>query len=198
MWRWLSGRTLNKKNLHSTANLNCLFFSLFAYLWKNCSSQFFSDWKLAESVFCSEELSCPPFGWGTKVYVQNQSGPSNGILHRFCLTGVSALTSQDYNPSSVVYVSKPVRAIWWYLLSEFCALLCCSLSQYKISIKSLTLSFMEGKFKFNVLWGLFIKPVFPSDTFTRNQKLSKSDFQSQFPFSKMISISILPNIYVQF
>jgi hypothetical protein len=27
------------------------------------------------------------FGWGTKVYVQNQSGPSNGILHHFCLTG---------------------------------------------------------------------------------------------------------------
>ena len=25
------------------------------------------------------------------VYVQNQSGPSNGILHRFCLTRVSFL-----------------------------------------------------------------------------------------------------------
>ena len=23
-----------------------------------------------------------------KVYVQNQSGPSNGILHRFCLTSL--------------------------------------------------------------------------------------------------------------
>ena len=68
-------------------------------------------------------------GWGTKVYVQKQSGPSNGILHRFCLTKGSTLTSQDYNPSSVVYVSKPTRAIWRYLLSEFRALLCCSLSQ---------------------------------------------------------------------
>ena len=65
-----------------------------------------------------------------KVYVQNQSGPSNGILHRFCLTKGSTLTSQDYDPSSVVYVSKPTRAIWRYLLSEFCALLCCSLSQF--------------------------------------------------------------------
>ena len=67
----------------------------------------------------------------SKVYVQNQSGPSNGILHCFCLTGGSTLTSQDHNPSSVVYVSKPTRAIWRYLLvSEFCALLCCSLSQF--------------------------------------------------------------------
>ena len=41
-----------------------------------------------------------------KVYVQNQSGPSNGNLHRFCLTRVSTLTSQDYNPSSVVLVSR--------------------------------------------------------------------------------------------
>ena len=66
-----------------------------------------------------------------KVYVQNQSGPSNGILHRFCLTRGSTLTSQDYDLSSVVYVSKLIRAIWGYLLSEFCALLCCSLSQLK-------------------------------------------------------------------
>ena len=58
------------------------------------------------------------FGWGTKVYVQNQSGPSNSILHRFCLSGWSTLTSQDYNPSSVVYVSKLIEAIWQYLLSS--------------------------------------------------------------------------------
>ena len=64
-----------------------------------------------------------------KVYVQTWLAPSNGILHRFCLTKGSTLTSQDHDPSSVVYVSKPVRAIWQYLLSEFCALLCCSLSQ---------------------------------------------------------------------
>ena len=72
------------------------------------------------------------FGWGLKVYAQNQSGPSNSILHRFCLTGGSTLTSQDYNPSSMVYVSKPVRAIWRYFLSEFCALLCCSSSQWLV------------------------------------------------------------------
>ena len=70
------------------------------------------------------------FGWGTKVYVWKRSGPSNVILHRFCLTKGSTLTSQDHDPRSVVYVSKPTRAIWRYLLSEFRALLCCSLSQY--------------------------------------------------------------------
>ena len=47
------------KKLHSTANLNFLFLSLFVYLLKNCSSQFFSNWT-AEPVFCSEELSCLP------------------------------------------------------------------------------------------------------------------------------------------
>ena len=50
-------------------------------------------------------------------------------MHRYHLT--LTLTSQDYNPSSVVYVLKPVRAIWLYLLSEFCALLCCSFSQFQ-------------------------------------------------------------------
>ena len=29
----------------------------------------------------------PLLAWGTKVYVQNQSGSSNDIWHRFCLTG---------------------------------------------------------------------------------------------------------------
>jgi hypothetical protein len=28
---------------------------------KNCSSKFFSNWKSAEPVFCSEELSCLPY-----------------------------------------------------------------------------------------------------------------------------------------
>ena len=36
-------------------------------------------------------------------YVQNRLGPSNDILHRFCLT---ALTRQDYSPSSVVCVCQ--------------------------------------------------------------------------------------------
>ena len=48
------------------------------------------------------------WGWGTKVYVQNW------LEHRFCLT---ALTSQNYSPSSGVCVPKPIRAIWWYLPS---------------------------------------------------------------------------------
>ena len=57
------------------------------------------------------------FGWGTKVYVQNWSEPSNDILHCFCLTRGSTLTSQDYSPSSVVCVPKLIRAIWRYLPS---------------------------------------------------------------------------------
>ena len=50
------------KKLHCTENLNFLYLSLFAYDSKNDSSQFFSSWKSsAESVFCSEELSCLPY-----------------------------------------------------------------------------------------------------------------------------------------
>jgi hypothetical protein len=49
------------KKLRSTENLNFLFLSLFVYLLKNCYSQFFSNWKSAESVFCSEDLSCLPY-----------------------------------------------------------------------------------------------------------------------------------------
>ena len=74
------------KKLQSTANLNFLFLSLFVCLLKNCSSQFFSNWKSAEPVF-------------------------------------------------------------WSL-------------PYKNQNKSITLSFWEGKFKFAVGWGLFIKPFF--------------------------------------
>jgi hypothetical protein len=85
------------KKLYSTANLNFIFLSIFVYLVKNSSSQFFSNWKSTEPVFCSEELSCLP---------------------------------------------------------------------YKNQNKSLTLSFCEGKYKFAVLWGLFIKPFFHWATFT--------------------------------
>ena len=97
--------------------------------------------------------SLPAFGWGTKVYVQNQIEPSNGILHRFCLTGGSTLTSQDYNPSSVVYLSKLVRAIWRYLLYKFCALLCCSLSQYLLLSVVLVSNYWEVWIQF---WSIFI------------------------------------------
>ncbi len=69
-------------------------------------------------------------GRWTKVYVQKRWMPSSDILHQFCLTRGSTLRSHDYNPSFVVYVSKPDRAIWRYLLSKFCALLCCSFCQY--------------------------------------------------------------------
>ena len=51
------------------------------------------------------------FGCGTKVNVQYCLEPSIGILHRYHLTRGSMLTSQDYNPSSVVYVPEPIRAI---------------------------------------------------------------------------------------
>ena len=46
-----------------------------------------------------------------KVYVQNQLEPSSSILHRY------RLTSQDYNPSSVVYVPEPIRAIYLAVFS---------------------------------------------------------------------------------
>ena len=36
------------------------------------------------------------FGWLTKVYVWKRSGPSNVILHRFCLTKGSTLISQGH------------------------------------------------------------------------------------------------------
>jgi len=57
------------------------------------------------------------FGWGTKDYVQNWLEPFSGILHHYHLTRESTLTNQDYNPSSVVYVPEPIRAIYWYLPS---------------------------------------------------------------------------------
>ena len=45
------------KKRHSTANLNFLILSLFVYLLKNYSSQFFSNWESSEPVFCSEKRS---------------------------------------------------------------------------------------------------------------------------------------------
>ena len=48
------------KKFHSVADLNFFFPSFFVYLLTNWSSQFFSNWKSAEPVFCSEELSCFP------------------------------------------------------------------------------------------------------------------------------------------
>ena len=51
------------------------------------------------------------FRCGTKVNVQNRSEPSSGILHCYHLTRGSMLTSQDYSPSSVVYVPELIRAI---------------------------------------------------------------------------------------
>jgi hypothetical protein len=59
---------------------------------------------------------------------------NQGHLTVFCIVfvglgGPPSPVRITYNPGSVVYVLKPARAIWRYLLSEFCALLCCSLSQ---------------------------------------------------------------------
>ena len=47
------------------------------------------------------------FRWGIKVYVQFWLEPSSGILHRYQLTRGFTLTSQNHNPSSVVYVPEP-------------------------------------------------------------------------------------------
>ena len=87
------------------------------------------------------------FGWWTKVYVWKRSGSSNVSLHRFCLTKGSTLNSQESHPRSVVYVSKPTRAIWRYLLSEFRALLCLSSAQLENNIAKI--------FRFfHILWDL--------------------------------------------
>ena len=115
----------------------CFYFKLQKFKRKLCKTHTifhyqFAHWLGEKSIFRKFTFGIYDrlFGWGTKVYVQNQSGPSNSILHCFCLTKGSTLISQDYDPSSVVYVSKPIRAVWRYLLSKFCALLCCSLSQF--------------------------------------------------------------------
>ena len=85
------------------------------------------------------------FGWLTKVYVWKRSGPSNGILHRFCLTKGSTKSSQESHPRSVVYVSKLTRAIWRYLLSEFRALLCLSSAQLNHFRKWQCQKFVKGQ-----------------------------------------------------
>ena len=51
------------------------------------------------------------FWCGMNVYLQNWLAPSSNILHCFHFTRGSTLTSQDYRPSSVVYVPEPIRAI---------------------------------------------------------------------------------------
>ena len=94
------------------------------------------------------------FGWLTKVYVWKRSGPSNVILHRFCLTKGSTLTSQESHPRSVVYVSKPTRAIWRYLLSEIRALLCCCTAQWKEVVFKLATE--QFGCKRNIVWQLFV------------------------------------------
>ena len=43
---------------------------------------------------CIVALKWVSFGWLTKVYVWKRSVPSNGFLHRFCLTKGSTLISQ--------------------------------------------------------------------------------------------------------
>ena len=48
------------KKPYLTVNMNFLFLSVFVYLLKNWSSQFFSSLKSAEPVFCNQKLSCLP------------------------------------------------------------------------------------------------------------------------------------------
>ena len=68
-------------------------------------------YELSTSTACWEQIKKSEFGWGRKVYVQNRSEPSSSILHCYHLTRGSTLTSQEYSPSSVVYVPEPIRAI---------------------------------------------------------------------------------------
>ena len=60
-----------------------------------------ADWSAIWRYFVATTLlrlgmimDVPKLGWGTKVYVQNQSGPSNGILHRFCLPSPVRIMTQ--------------------------------------------------------------------------------------------------------
>jgi len=62
---------------HHTANLNFLFLSLCIYLFKNFPSQFFSHWKSAEPVFCSEDLS------NLHCKNQNKSLPLSYLVGKF-------------------------------------------------------------------------------------------------------------------
>ena len=72
------------------------------------------------------------FGWLTKVYVWKRSGPSNVILHRFCLTKGSTLISQSHysnpwfmyqnrlGPSGGIYHPNFVPCFVYHQLNYFC------------------------------------------------------------------------------
>jgi hypothetical protein len=68
-----------------------------------------SCWIHWKTLFTRQFITLGEFGWETKVNVQNRSEPSSSVLHCYHLTRGSTLTSQDYSPSSVVYVPEPIR-----------------------------------------------------------------------------------------
>ena len=70
-----------------------LFLSLLAYLLKNCSSQFFSNWKSAEPVFCSEELSFLPYKNQNKSLTLS-FGEGKFKLKNWCHTNLGVNTTE--------------------------------------------------------------------------------------------------------
>ena len=89
---WLGGRNSCKKS-HQRANLNFLFLTLCAYLFKNCPSQLLSYWEVAQPVFCSEELSCLPYK------NQNKSLNLSSLAGKFKF----AIYTQGFLPPSHLY-----------------------------------------------------------------------------------------------
>jgi hypothetical protein len=83
------------------------------------------------------------FRWGTKVYVQNQSEPSNSILDRFCLTGgprspvriiaqVQWFVYQNQlEPSGGIYHLYKCNRLLWLCVNVFLRLKKCFLNKTK-------------------------------------------------------------------
>ena len=119
-------------------------------------------------------------------------------MYCFCLTRGSTLTSQDNDPSSVVYVSKLIMAIWWYLLSKFCALLCCSLFQYSLSI----LNILVWIWCENSSWlVLYAKSLLRQNVSISNEVLGHIPFLSAFlrdkilTKTKILANKLIPSVF---
>ena len=76
--------------------------SFCVYLFNNCPSQFLSHWKLAEPVFCREELSCLPyknpkpdsqfFGEKIQIYTQEFPPPLRILLQKSEMDKLNSIT----------------------------------------------------------------------------------------------------------
>ena len=97
-------------------------------------SAFYKHLPASLSVYQHPSSSFQPLllGWGTKVCVHNWLEPSGGILHRYHLTRGSTLTSQDYSPSSVVYVPEPIRVHLAVFSIDRNAIGCCDFSKFSV------------------------------------------------------------------